>query len=106
MADNPVRVQLSRRKGWTMPPNTVKVDRSTLYGNDYVDATTSAAQAVLLFEHDLQKMSVFIRSITASFWRRCAAKTSHAGARSTNPAMPTYFSSLPTNPYARKEPLV
>ena len=26
----PIRVQLSRRKGWTMPPNTVKVDRSTL----------------------------------------------------------------------------
>ena len=29
----PVRVQLSRRKGWKMPPNTVKVDRSTVFGN-------------------------------------------------------------------------
>jgi len=27
------RVQLSRRKGWRMPPNTVKVDRSTRWGN-------------------------------------------------------------------------
>lgn len=31
----PERVQLSRRKGWTMPPNTVKVDRSTKWGNPF-----------------------------------------------------------------------
>jgi hypothetical protein len=31
--DGPVRVQLRRTKGWRMPPNTVKVDRSTPYGN-------------------------------------------------------------------------
>lgn len=29
----PERVQLSRKKGWRMPPNTVKVDRSTVFGN-------------------------------------------------------------------------
>ena len=29
----PMRVQLSRRKGWKMPPDTVKVDRSTAFGN-------------------------------------------------------------------------
>ncbi|MDE2096895.1 MAG: DUF4326 domain-containing protein [Patescibacteria group bacterium] len=29
----PDRVQLSRRKGWRMPPNTVKVDRTTMWGN-------------------------------------------------------------------------
>lgn len=29
------RVQLSRRKGWKMPPNTVRVDRSTCYGNPW-----------------------------------------------------------------------
>jgi hypothetical protein len=27
------RVQLQRRAGWRMPPNTVKVDRSTRWGN-------------------------------------------------------------------------
>ena len=32
-AQRPVRVQLSRAKGWRMPPNTVKVDRSTRFGN-------------------------------------------------------------------------
>ncbi len=32
----PKRVQLSRAKGWRLPPNTVKVDRSTKYwGNPY-----------------------------------------------------------------------
>jgi hypothetical protein len=34
----PERVQLSRKKGWRMPPNTVKVDRSTRYGNSFVMA--------------------------------------------------------------------
>lgn len=29
----PERVQLSRKKGWRMPANTVKVDRSTKWGN-------------------------------------------------------------------------
>jgi hypothetical protein len=29
----PYRVQLSRRKGWRMPPDTVKVDRTTRWGN-------------------------------------------------------------------------
>lgn len=32
----PERVQLSRRKGWRMPDNTVKVDRATRYGNPFV----------------------------------------------------------------------
>lgn len=32
---SPVRVQLSRKKGWKMPENTVKVDRSTIWGNPF-----------------------------------------------------------------------
>lgn len=31
----PQRVQLRRTKGWRMPENTVKVDRSTSWGNPY-----------------------------------------------------------------------
>lgn len=31
----PTRIQLKRTKGWRMPPNTVKVDRSTPYGNPW-----------------------------------------------------------------------
>lgn len=30
-----LRIQLRRTAGWRMPPNTVKVDRSTDYGNPY-----------------------------------------------------------------------
>jgi hypothetical protein len=31
----PQRIQLRRTKGWHMPPNTVKVDRTTLFGNPF-----------------------------------------------------------------------
>lgn len=31
----PQRITLSRAKGWRMPKNTVKVDRSTMYGNPW-----------------------------------------------------------------------
>lgn len=34
----PVRIQLSRRKGWRMPPNTVKVARPTKWGNRFTVA--------------------------------------------------------------------
>lgn len=34
--DAPRRVQLRRVKGWVMPPNTVKVDRTTKWGNPFV----------------------------------------------------------------------
>jgi hypothetical protein len=29
------RIQLKRTKGWRMPPNTVKVDRTTRFGNPF-----------------------------------------------------------------------
>jgi len=32
----PQRIQLRRTKGWKMPENTVKVDRSTRWGNPFV----------------------------------------------------------------------
>lgn len=31
----PERIQLSRQKGWRMPENTVKVDRTTKWGNPF-----------------------------------------------------------------------
>jgi hypothetical protein len=31
----PRRIQLSRKRGWKMPSNAVKVDHSTLYGNPF-----------------------------------------------------------------------
>lgn len=35
MAETPQRITLSRAKGWRMPPNTAKVDRSTKFGNPF-----------------------------------------------------------------------
>lgn len=32
----PERIQLKRTKGWRMPENTVKVDRTTIFGNPFV----------------------------------------------------------------------
>ena len=32
----PQRIQLSRKRGWRMPENTVKVDRATKWGNPFV----------------------------------------------------------------------
>lgn len=46
----PVRIQLSRRKGWRMPPNTVKVARSTKWGNPFiVGIDGTRAKCVSLF---------------------------------------------------------
>lgn len=50
MTARPVRIQLSRRKGWRMPPNTVKVDRTTKWGNPFrVDDNWNAAGVVAAF---------------------------------------------------------
>lgn len=48
----PQRVQLSRRKGSKMPPNTVKVDRTTMWGNRVAHAhgITDRALAVDSFQ--------------------------------------------------------
>lgn len=32
---SPIRIQLSRKKGWRMPPNTVRVCRPTIWGNPW-----------------------------------------------------------------------
>ena len=45
----PCRVQLSRRKGWKMPPNTVSVARPGIFGNPFPVGHVSAAQSVALF---------------------------------------------------------
>jgi hypothetical protein len=50
----PHRVQLSRKKGWRMPPNTEYVARPTQWGNpNKVCDTTTANQAVDLYRDQL-----------------------------------------------------
>lgn len=45
----PHRVQLRRSKGWRMPPNTVKVDRSTRFGNPLLLTQYGRKRAIALF---------------------------------------------------------
>lgn len=57
-ASKPERVQLRRTKGWRMPPNSMKVDRSTLWGNPFRvgdDGVTTVEQAVRLFGKLLER---------------------------------------------------
>ncbi len=49
MTERPHRVQLSRAKGWKMPPNTLKVDRSTDWGNPFKADDHGTIGAVVLF---------------------------------------------------------
>jgi len=58
----PVRVKLSRQKGWRMPANTVKVDRATRWGNQIVVGSDrgigyrpwTAADAVEAFRNEIE----------------------------------------------------
>lgn len=58
MSSKPIRIQLRRTKGWRMPPNTVKVDRATAFGNPFIKANDSGpdwrTQSVRQFERWLQ----------------------------------------------------
>jgi hypothetical protein len=67
----PERVRLSRTKGWRMPPNTVKVDRTTRFGNPFqagADGDDSRAYLVQLFREHLARpeQSALIADIRAS----------------------------------------
>lgn len=46
----PERIQLSRKKGWRKPENTVVVARPTQYGNPFPVRDGDRARAVSLFE--------------------------------------------------------
>ena len=53
MSADPIRIQLSRVRGWRMPPNTVKVSRPGPWGNPFVIGSLGvpdAATAVSKFE--------------------------------------------------------
>ena len=61
----PRRVQLSRARGWRMPENTVKVDRSTRFGNPWSigsrdhnnDLVEDAGDAVAAFRAWVEDMA-------------------------------------------------
>ena len=43
----PMRVQLKRSAGWKMPPNTVKIDRTTRWGNPFTIAECGSVAAAV-----------------------------------------------------------
>ena len=47
--DKLMRIQLKRTKGWKMPPNTVKVDRSTTWGNPFTFENSGGIHPALRF---------------------------------------------------------
>jgi hypothetical protein len=47
--DTPQRIQLSRAKGWRMPENTVKVDRTTKWGNPWTKENSGRIDPALRF---------------------------------------------------------
>lgn len=52
----PKRIQLSRRKGWKMPENTVKVSRPGRWGNPFEVAMLGRELAVEMFRDMMQGM--------------------------------------------------
>lgn len=50
----PIRIQLSRAKGWRMPANTVKVDRTTKWGNPW-STGEGRSQLVSWFRRDIEQ---------------------------------------------------
>jgi hypothetical protein len=49
MTEQPRRVQLRREKGWRMPADTVKVDRTTIFGNPFPVDVYGRAEAIAMF---------------------------------------------------------
>ena len=71
----PERVQLRRTKGWRMPANTVKVDRTTRWGNPWtVGDCRTAAEAVQIF-----RAAVIGFESNGSWCGPCAHKDSYIG---------------------------
>ena len=60
--EQPIRVRLSRQKGWRLPPNTVKVDRTTKWGNPF-QAGKEAALAGGRKVEDRRHAFVLYRSV-------------------------------------------
>lgn len=76
---NPQRIQLSRKKGWRLPPDTVKIDRTTVWGNPFIPGEMSGIFAegqgmhglaeVMIPELTLEQSLEFYRDLVQGFQR-------------------------------------
>lgn len=81
MADRPIRIQLRRTKGWRMPENTVKVDRSTKFGNPYLIERQSGKvwdPVACTWQGGLHS----VRLLDGPYWYRCNLSRAEAAALS------------------------
>ena len=60
MNTKPHRVQLTRSTGWRMPANTVKVDRTTLFGNPFSIKGYGRDQAVALHHAWITGAAIYV----------------------------------------------
>jgi hypothetical protein len=60
---NPIRIQLKRTKGWRMPENTVKVDRTTKWGNPFIPGSSNNPLRILV--KDKRHAFVLYRSVAS-----------------------------------------
>ncbi len=75
MQEAPQRIQLRRSKGWRMPANTVKVDRSTPWGNPFkADKHCTAAASVAAFRAYLYADTETARALRAAVQKNLAGK--------------------------------
>ena len=80
----PNRIQLKRTKGWKMPPNTVKVDRTTKWGNPFqVGKPGGVYSACVMNRRHAWQLFRALCPILRPWWQQhalsFAAKTSPAG---------------------------
>lgn len=71
MSEVPRRIQLSRAKGWRMPPDTVSVARPGPFGNPFRigdEGVPDAAAAVRLFRVMVEKQQEALRNTDELFY--------------------------------------
>ena len=72
MGDKPIRIQLSRKKGWKMPPNSMMVSRPSIWSNPFVIGAPSGCD----FKYDGDPtpiISALSREQAIAFFRRLMA---------------------------------
>lgn len=67
----PERIQLRRVRGWRQPPNTVRVDRRSLFGNPFVVGRDGNAERCVELFRFLMAGKVCLTQSTPQLQERC-----------------------------------
>jgi hypothetical protein len=73
----PRRVLLSRAKGWRMPPNTVKIDRATRWGNPFVIGTDGTREECIALYRRFVAGNAATRRANVLVARKLVAEHAH-----------------------------